>query len=122
VVQKYVLSAIPDDGLRVYVVWGPMLGEEKEDDAKRATTHLPDRRVTHFWTPGHAVAEAFEAPLGIPGTRAWDTFLLYAPGARWGDTAPVPAYFMHVNKPLPAERRLNGDKLAEQTRALLKAK
>jgi len=96
-----------------------MLGEENEADAREATRHLPDRRVTDFWTPTHTLATALATPLGLDGGKAWDTFLVFAPGVRWGDTPPAPDYYMHVNKPLPAERRLNGDKLAEQVRKLL---
>ena len=121
VVQRHVVKQIPDDRLAVYVVWGPMLGEENEADARQATRHLPDPRVANFWTPTHALATALEQPLGLHGERAWDTFLLYAPGRRWEDAPPAPDYFMHVNKPLPPERRLNGDTLAEQVRKLLAA-
>ena len=120
--QKYVLETIPDDNLRVYVVWGPMLGEEEEKDAKEATAHLPDPRVTHFWTPTHVLAEGMDGPLGIEGSRAWDTFQLFGPDARWGETPPVPAFMMQVNKPLPPETRLNGEKLAQKVREILATK
>jgi hypothetical protein len=112
------LDAIPGDGLRVYAVWGPMLGEEKESDARPATAHLPDPRVTHFWTPVHTLAEAMAAPLGLQGSRAWDTFQVYAPDVRWEETPPAPTYFMHVGKSLPQERRLNGETLAQKVREL----
>ena len=117
--QRYVLDAIADEGLRVYVVWGPMLGDEKEPDAHPAMLSLPDPRVSHFWTDAHGVAEAFQVPLALAADRAWDTFLLFPPGVRWGDTAPTPTYYMHVGKPLPKERRLNGQILADQVRATL---
>jgi hypothetical protein len=119
VVQRHVVKQIADERLAVYVVWGPMLDEENEADARQATRHLPDPRVTNFWTPTHSLAVAFEQPLGLHDAKAWDTFLLFAPGTRWGDAPPVPDYYMHVNKPLAPERRLNGDKLAEQVRRLL---
>jgi len=113
------MQQIPDDQLAVYVVWGPMLGEETAADAKEATRHLLDPRVGNFWTPTHTLAAALEPALGLHDTLAWDTFLLFAPGRRWETAPPVPAYYMHVNKPLPPERRLNGEKLAEQVRKLL---
>ena len=119
VVQRHVVKQIPDERFRVYVVWGPMLEKEKEEDARQATVHLPDPRVTHFWTDAHVLAEAFEAPLGLQKVRAWDTYMLFPPGATWGETAPTPAYYMHVGKPLPANLRLNGDKLAAAARKLL---
>jgi hypothetical protein len=122
VVQRHVLKQIPDERLRVYVVWGPMLEKETEEDAKKATVHLPDPRVTHFWTGAHGVAEAFRAPLGLGNERAWDTFLLFAPGVTWGETAPTPTSYMHKGKPLPEDRRLNGIKLAEEIRRMLAAR
>lgn len=121
-VQKYVLDTIPDDRLRVYVVWGPMLGDEKEEDAKEATEHLPDARVTHFWTPTNVLAEAMDGPLGIEGALAWDTYQLFGPDARWGEAPPLPAFLMHVHKPLPPENRLNGEKLAQKVREMLATK
>jgi hypothetical protein len=122
VVQRHVVKQVPDERFRIYVVWGPMLEKEKEEDAKKATVHLPDPRVTHFWTPEHGVAEAFEAPLGLDKVRAWDTYMLFGPQARWGETPPVPDFYMHVGKPLPPERRLNGDTLAAEARKLLASK
>lgn len=121
VVQRHVMQAIPDGRLAVYVVWGPMLGDENELDARQATRHLPDPRVTSFWTPTHTLATALAPALGLRGEKAWDTWLLFAPGARWQDAPPAPEFFMHVNKPLPPERRLNGDRLAEEVRKLLGA-
>src|SRR5687768_7771804 len=119
VVHRYVLEGIASDDLQVYVVWGPMQGKETEDDARKATVTVSDPRASHFWTDGHAVAKAFEAPLGLADVHAWDTFLVFAPGIRWGETAPKPSSFMHVGKPLPKERRLNGETLAREVRAMV---
>jgi hypothetical protein len=121
VVQKYVLSTIADERLQVYAVWGPMLGEEKAEDAPQATTHLPDRRVVHYWTAANTLALALAKPLAMEGTRAWDTFQLYPAGVKWGETPPTPGYYMHVNRPLPPERRLHGEKLAAEVRKMLAA-
>jgi len=122
VVQRHVLDEIDDLRLRVYVVWGPMLEKETESEAREATTFLHDARATHFWTPVHTLAEMLAAPVGLPaGERAWDTYLLFAPGLRWDDAPPTPSYTMHVGKPLPANLRLNGDELRRQTERLLGA-
>lgn len=120
--QRYVLDRIEDPNLRVYVVWGPMLGGETEEDAREATALLSDPRAEHFWTGAHTLAEALRAPAGLQDELAWDTFLLFAPGARWGDAPPSPAYVMHVGKRLPPERRLNGEKLAAEVNRLRKAR
>lgn len=120
VVQKYVLDTINDSDLKLYVVWGPMLGGEQEADAEKATAFLPDPRARHFWTPDHGIAEAFAVPLGLGEERAWDTFNVYPPGVLWeGEAPPEPAKVMHVGRSLPAQRRLNGKVLAEEVRELL---
>ncbi len=116
--QRYVLNRIDDPKLRVYVVWGPMLGGETEEDAREATASLADSRGTHFWTGVHTLAEVLRAPAGLQEELAWDTFLLFPPGAKWGDVPPTPVYVMHVEKRLPPDRRLNGEKLFEQVNKL----
>lgn len=123
-VQRYVLDAIDHPGLRLYVVWGPMLGDESREDAGPATAYLRGERVTHFWTGSHELAEALGPVLGLPeGERAWDTFLLYGPGAGWeeSEAPPAPAFVMHVGRSLPPERRMNGEVLAREARRLLEA-
>ena len=111
-----------DPKLRIHVIWGPMLGGETEADAREATALMPDPRVTHYWTGAHTLAEALRAPSGLKDELAWDTFLVFAPGARWGDAPPAPACVMHVGKRLPAEQRLNGEKLAAEVNRLRKAR
>ncbi len=119
-VQKYILDEVNDPRLKVYAVWGPMLGDEKAEDATTATAFLHDSRSTHFWTPFHAVAKLFQGPAGLPEDElAWDTFQLFSPAAEWGKTPPQPAYVMHVEKSLPKDQRLNGNKLRGQIEALL---
>jgi hypothetical protein len=123
VVQRYVLDRldrVDAPNLRVYMVWGPMLGGEKAEDAREATALIPDPRATHYWTGSHTLAELLRGAAGLKEELAWDTFLLFPPEGRWGDLPPPPAYVMHVNKrSLPPERRLNGDKLFEQVKKLL---
>lgn len=123
VIEKYVLDTIQDEGLRVYTVWGPMLGDEKEEHAREATARMPDPRVAHFWTGAHTVAGQFGKAAGLPERMSgWDTFLLYPPGATWDETLPAPARFMYINKPLPKEQALNAEKLAEWVRGSLQAR
>lgn len=117
-VQRYLLDRIDDPKLRVYVIWGPMLGGETEADAREATALVPDPRTAHFWTGEHVLAKALRASAGLEEELAWDTFLLFPPEVSWGDVPPLPAYVMHVGKRLPADHRLNGEKLAEQVNRL----
>lgn len=119
VVQRYVLDEIQDPRIKTYVVWGPMLGEETEDDAEEASKFLNDPRSTHFWTGEHDLAEMLKEPVGLTDELAWDVFLVFAPGVTWNDRPPKPDYLMHHGKSLPEELRLNGIKLREQVRRML---
>lgn len=120
VIQRYVMHDIESDDLALYLVWGPMLGGEQRQDAEEATAFLPDSRVVHYWTPAHDLAAQVSQPLELGDELAWDTFLLYGPGARWAEgPPPEPSSFMHVGRSLPAERRFNGKTLAAEIRELL---
>jgi hypothetical protein len=121
--QRYILDRIDDDRLRLFVVWGPMQKHETEADARAAAVRLNDPRVTQFWTDDNVLANAYKAPLGLADDPepAWDSYMLFPPGVRWGDAPPVPSYFMWVEKHLPAETRFNAEKLGEQVRRLLSA-
>lgn len=119
-VQRYVFDRIGDGGLRGYAVWGPMLGKETVADARTATRFLPDPRVTHYWTPEHVLALSLSGPLGLPADEpAWDTYLLFPPGATWGEEPPKPGYVMHVGRSLPEELSLDGHLLRGHAEELL---
>jgi hypothetical protein len=120
VVQRYVLDQIPDARLKIYVVWGSYKERETVDEARFAAPFVPDPRATHFWTASTAPGDLFQEPLkalGLGPLSAWDSFLLFAPEARWkDDTAPTPVSFMHRQV---KEKPLNGLRLHEQVRSLL---
>jgi hypothetical protein len=122
--ERYILDRIDDDRLRLFVVWGPMQKHETEADARAAAVRLTDPRVTQFWTDDDVLANAYKEPLGLAGDPepAWDTYMLFPAGARWGDALPVPSYFMWIEKKLPAETKFNAEKLGEQARRLLPAR
>lgn len=123
-VHRYVLEKVEDPGLRMLVVWGPMLDKETEADARTATATVPDPRATHFWTGSDRVAELFQETLGFedPEEQGWDTYTVYPPGTEWREgPPPEPGSYMHQGKPLPEERRLDAVALAEEVRGLLGA-
>ena len=95
-----------------------MLGGETMEEAREVSSLLPDPRTAHFWTGAHVLAEALRTAAGLEEELAWDTFLLFPPEVGWANAPPTPAYVMHVGKRLPPDRRLNGEKLAEQVNRL----
>lgn len=121
-VHRYVMQRVEDEDLRMFVVWGPMLDKETEEDAKKATATVPDPRATHFWTDSDRVAELFQDLLGFedPEEQGWDTFTVYRTGVEWREgPPPEPDHYMHSGKPLPEERQLDAIRMAEEIRGLL---
>lgn len=120
-IDRYVLERIADERLHVYVVWVPISPKDTYETAKQASIHLVDPRVTHFWMDTISLAQAFKEPLGFTKTPAWDVFLLYSAGQKWGQGVPKPELFMHGSEELPRASRLNGEKLADEVEKLLGA-
>ena len=121
VAQRYALDQVADDRLRIYMVWGPYKERETEADARTASSFVPDPRATHFWTETPAAGNLFNEalkPLGLGALSAWDSFLVYAPDARWVESPPTPAHFMNRNV---EGKSLNGSRLLEQIREMLPA-
>jgi hypothetical protein len=109
--------------LEVYVVWEPIRDDDNEKAARDATLNLVDHRARHFWVNDLAISDGFKKPLGLDKQTAWDVYLLFPPGATWGANPPTPAYFMDMDRSeMPADRRLNGIKLAQEIAKLLPAR
>ena len=69
-------------------------------------------------TRAFAVPLKLEPRLGIQ-LPAWDVYLAYSGDARWMQTPPAPAYWMHQLSNAPAALRLDGDKLRSEIEKLL---
>ena len=118
--QSSVLAAIGDASLRAYIAWLPMLPDDNQAAALGASALVPDGRASHFWDERRLLPALFAGVLGLPrGWPAWDVYLAYAPGARWGAVPPPPAFWQHQLGELTAAARLDGDVFAAQVRALL---
>jgi hypothetical protein len=122
IVQKYVLDALQDPRLQVYVVWEQVQKEDSRQAAAESTSFLADPRATHFWSDSRFAGKSFQRAVGLTKFPAWDVFLVFGPGKQWLADAPEPSYFMHNllgNSELPKDRHLNGQKLAEEVRQQL---
>jgi hypothetical protein len=99
-----VLRRTPDPGLRVLVVWEPVLSTDREAPLSSVLARIADRRVRQFWDEGRLVsgelltipevARACGVGDGHPGQDGivWDAIALYPPGATWDGTLPPPAF------------------------------
>ena len=111
-----VLDQIASPDLAAYFVWVPVLGEDDESAARRASVLVPDSRAGHYWAPTESTAWAFQAALPLVDEFAWDVYLVYDRGIEWtGANPPAPTYYMHqlVGR-LPEGRMLDGPRLRQE--------
>lgn len=117
-----VFARIKNPDLRVYVVWVPSLPADNESKVPAATAKIPDERASHYWDERGALKVAYQRALKM-NELAWDVYYVYRRGTEWtGELPPIPDYYMHQLRTLPAERMLDGDKLAEEINKLLEQK
>src|SRR5437867_8591793 len=72
------LRAIPDQRLRAYYAWVPMLPPDSRDAAGAAGRGLAEPRARHYWDGGLHLSRHVGQALGVD--PAWDLYLAYAPG------------------------------------------
>jgi len=116
-----ILDHVSPPELAAYFIWEPVLGDEDEDAARRATVLVPDSRAQHYWAPTDSTAWAFQAALPLADEFAWDVYLVYDRGVEWrGEPPPAPTYYQHqlVGR-LPEGRMLDGPVLRGKILELL---
>jgi hypothetical protein len=105
--------------VRAYSVWVPILGSDEEARVTKATTRLPDSRVSHFWDAKGELVKSYARVLALGDRPAWDVYLLYGPEAEWKTDPPTPDAWMHQLRGVDASRFLDGEKLAAELAALV---
>jgi len=121
VVRNDVLDHVTSPDLAAYLVWVPVLNEDNENAARRATVLVPDARASHYWAQSDSTGWDFQAALPLADESAWDVYLVYDRGVEWtGPDPPVPTYYMHqlVGR-LPEGRMLDGPVLQKKIREIL---
>ena len=121
-IQSKVLEQIKNPDVRVYAVYLPILRGDAEDTVPAAMKKLPDPRVSYFWDGKGELAGSYTKVLQLPkGLVAWDVYLAFNREAEWKTDPPAPDYWMHQLGGLSQERRLDGQKFAEETNKLLQS-
>jgi hypothetical protein len=121
-IQSKVLEKIKNPDVRVYAVYLPILRGDAESSVTAATKRLPDGRVSYFWDGKGETAQSYAPVLKLPaGYVAWDVYMVFNRDAEWKTEPPAPDYWMHQLGGVVPERRLDGDKFAEETGKLLPA-
>lgn len=119
-----VLDQLPNEDIRVYVVWVPMF-RGRERDVPRATREILDSRASHYWDGDSVLGKGYRETLRL-SEDAWDIFLLYGPEARWeGQEPPQPVFWMHQlgsrRRPRVQGPYLDAAVFLERTREQLRA-
>ena len=119
-VQEKVLAKINDKKLKVYVVWAPVLRSDNRKKAVGAMKLLSDKRTVHFWDPKKKLGLRYGKIVELPKNRklAWDIYFAFDGKSRWKRDPPKPNDWMHQLG--RDKRRLDGDKLRDSIRKLLK--
>lgn len=130
--QRRVLTRLPDQPLRVFVVWVPMVRRDAEAAVPAATRAVPDPRAHHFWDGRRELARAYASILRLRYDlatfdralifrwmlrvrellrgesdlqHAWDVYLLFDRQARWDELPPAPHFWQHQLRISPINRR-----------------
>jgi hypothetical protein len=86
---------VPDDSVRVYVIWDPIFGGKFDRESQNLANKFPDKRVTYFKDPDSLSGQVWKRVLDIDREIAWDVYMLYSAEAEWETDPPQPGYWMH---------------------------
>lgn len=115
-VRQSIIEGFPQATIGVGIVWINMLTGDTEAAAAESAQIVDDARVRHFYDPEQRAGKAVAQSLGWEGKVAWDIYLFYPKGSRWGDSPPVPSRWMYQLSESwvdPAHYRWGDDLLAE---------
>lgn len=82
---------------------------------------LSGPRVTHYWDPSGNTGMQYMETLNMEPVYAWDLWFVYEPAARWedGSLPPYPDYWEHQLPSLPADKKLDAERFANEVNARL---
>ncbi len=91
-----VVSALEQQAaLSVLLVWINMLPSDERADLPDLLDELANPRIEWFHDRERVAGKAVAAALGAPGETAWDMYMGFDAGARWGDAMPRPRGWLH---------------------------
>jgi len=93
--MQTVLKNIPEERLRAYIIWLPVLPTDNRNWAVKRTNEFSDNRVRYFWDGDQLTGQIWLRVLGLEGPLSWDTYFLYDDKVRWVDQPTVPNFWMH---------------------------
>lgn len=99
-VVNAVLKRRPNNNIRVFAIWEPILPTDWNKPTSVVLARLSDRRAVQMWDSHHLIANLLKQSAGDrnPGccklnNTLWDIIAVYPPGAQWTDALPAPRLF-----------------------------
>ncbi len=92
-----ILRRHPDNPVKVFVVWEPILSTDWSPPTTFAMKRIRDQRAQQYWDPDHRVARKLAAdarsPQPVPDCCErsgilWDLAAVYQPVASWNERMP----------------------------------
>jgi len=101
------------ENLKGFAIWLPIMARDSIESARGEAATFEQFPISHAWDPELQGSELYAKMLNL-GAKAWDVYLLYAPGVTWeGDEPPQPTFWMHQ---LPSDLGVNEELLLNPTR------
>lgn len=90
------LDTVTDTNLRAFIAWVPILASDQHMPDTDTVALVGDKRAIHYWDEKGRLPRLFQKTLGLrPKCTAWDVYLIYPPGVKWGNDPPKPVYWQH---------------------------
>ncbi|MCI0691968.1 hypothetical protein L0337_08170 [candidate division KSB1 bacterium] len=93
--MQTVLRNIPDQGVKAYIIWMPVLPTDNRNWAVKRTREFSDSRLRYFWDGEQLTGQIWLRVLGLDGPLSWDTYFLYGHKVHWTDQPTLPDFWMH---------------------------
>ncbi len=116
--MQKVLKAIPDERLRVYIIWLPMFPGDSRKWAQTRSDEFSDKRVSYYWDGEKIAGKAWQKTLGTK-REAWDVYLLYGAGSQWDKEPATPDFWMHQLNGVTTAPRLDEEAFQAKTKELV---
>jgi hypothetical protein len=116
--MQFVLKDIPDERIKAYFVWLPVIQTDNREAAVQRSNEFVDPRLTHYWDAEQFTGKAWN-PILNTGQLAWDVYLIYAPSVQWEKEPPAPSFWMHQLGGVEHAPRLNQEMFEVKIKEIL---
>jgi len=90
--MQTVLQDIPNQQLKAYIIWLPVLPSDNRNWAVKRTIEFSDSRVRYFWDGEKLTGQIWKRVLELEGPLSWDTYFLYDHKAHWAEQPTMPDF------------------------------